>query len=356
MKLASISAEKAAPPAPGFDVGLALAECRVTKTHRGIIVMLEGAYPGLDFEYAASWSDPGWRDGRIRGATGRVLAANPRVWILERMLRVGTDWRKAAERLRRSKLRRTHLVSEPLYFTARYGPAAWDFLQVRVHLTHEAETEALLPEDWTCDKPEDVAGWVSFNEKGPSIGPQSYELNELVDVAAFVEERAAKWRAAFMERLPMVAEKKIITIFEGENRRIEQRIGDLPEFERTPGRWRLQRLFDDWAASSAGGSGERIERHWVIQDNEVPRWVNDPRLPSLAKARVRDDYAFVDWLEAFDRKAGYPFAWYFYMLHGNKIRANHGEWAWKLVKQGTFRLPERDVEVLRRWDERDYGF
>lgn len=268
----------------------------------------------------------------------------------------GASWRSEAVKLQHSKLRRTHFACEPLYFTGRYGPAAWDFLQVRVQLSHEFQTTALFPENWTWDRPEDVAGWPSLQDQAPAIGPQHYKLDELLDVAEFVENRAAQWRQAFMQRLPIVAEKRITTIFIGENRSIEQRIGDLPDFERTPGRWRLQRLFDDWSASSAGVSGERIERHWVIQGNEVPRWVNDPRLPNITKARITSDRSFVDWLDRFDRKAGYPFAWYFYMLHGNKIRSEHGDWAMRLAQQGTFRLPDCDFAVLRRWAERTYGF
>lgn len=284
------------------------------------------------------------------------MTEQPREWILGRMQRAGSAWRDEANRLRASKLRRTHFVSQPLYFTARYGPAAWDFLQVRVRLTHEAAAPSVLPEAWLCDKPEDAGGWVSCDERAPALGPPWYELDEVVDVCAFVEERAARWRAEFVERLPMVADKRVTTIFVGENRRIEHRLGDLPDFPRTPGRWRLQRLFDDWAASSAGGSGENIERHWVIQDNEIPRWVNDPRLPSLVKTPARTDADLLGRLASFDRKAGYPFAWYFYMLHGNKIRSAHGDWAWKLVGSGWLRLPDQDVEVFRRWAERPYGF
>lgn len=356
MRLATIASGKFSPPAPGFDAAAEIAACRPTRTHRGVVAILDRAYDGLRFEFASTWPDPGWRDGQIRGATGRIVTSTPREWILERMRGAGTQWRAEAERLRASKLRRTHFVSQPLFFTARYGPAAWDFVQVRVHLVHEAHAPLLLPEDWCCDKPEDVAGWVDFREHAPAIGPQRYELSSAIDVAAFVEERAARWRDAFNRRLPIVAEKRITTIFVGENRRIEERIGDRPDFQRTPGRCSLQRLFDDWTDSSAGRSGERFERHWVIQENEIPRWVNDPRLPSIAKARICDAGDFIKWLAAFDRRAGYPFAWYTYMLHGNKIHAGYGQRAWELVKSGAMPLTERDVEVLRRWAERSYGF
>lgn len=53
----------------------------------------------------------------------------------------------------------------------------------------------------------------------------------------------------------------------------------------------------------------------------------------------------------------YPFSWFFYMVHGNRIGAAAGGIVAKAIIAGEMKpLPEHDEKVLLRWAEQQYGF
>lgn len=71
---------------------------------------------------------------------------------------------------------------------------------------------------------------------------------------------------------------------------------------------------------------------------------------------AREPYGLLDRLAKFDARAGHNFAWYFYMLHGNRVVSSVGEFMAEAVENGLCRLPAWDREILRRWKEQPYGF
>jgi hypothetical protein len=72
--------------------------------------------------------------------------------------------------------------------------------------------------------------------------------------------------------------------------------------------------------------------------------------------QARPIFSLMDALEKFDREAGYPFAWFFYMVHGNRMGRNVGEKVIEGLKTGKIGLPENDKRVLLRWGEHPYRF
>lgn len=96
----------------------------------------------------------------------------------------------------------------------------------------------------------------------------------------------------------------------------------------------MQRLLNDWDHSSAGQSGAVFYEHWYLEFHDnlgykkdsqtrrlsaIPGWCTRKKL-SVVEVKEKDTvHLLMDRLVKFDEKAGHPFAWYFYMLHGNRI-------------------------------------
>lgn len=57
----------------------------------------------------------------------------------------------------------------------------------------------------------------------------------------------------------------------------------------------------------------------------------------------------------FDRQAGYPFAWFFYMLKGQLVPAQTGVAVFQDISGDFAYLPARDAAVLQDWMEMPYN-
>ena len=60
-------------------------------------------------------------------------------------------------------------------------------------------------------------------------------------------------------------------------------------------------------------------------------------------------------LTRFDRHAGYPFAWFFYMVKGKLVSPDSGVAVFKDISGDFSYLPERDVAVLKDWINTPYS-
>ena len=78
----------------------------------------------------------------------------------------------------------------------------------------------------------------------------------------------------------------------------------------------------------------------------------------LAKLETRNlnDYQLFGKLQALDERVGVPFGWYFFMLHGNRVRSVAGERVLEAAEAGRIVLPEHDYRVLKNWARRAYSF
>lgn len=121
-----------------------------------------------------------------------------------------------------------------------------------------------------------------------------------------------------------------------------------------------------------GREGHRFCDHWWAQTNDwinpkegmrefsiIPQWAETDgglKLPEISPDWEDTPYGVMESLTQFDRQAGYPFAWYFYMLHGNRITHSAGGVIANAIKDGLLNLPESDEHVLLRWRDDQYGF
>ena len=132
------------------------------------------------------------------------------------------------------------------------------------------------------------------------------------------------------------------------------------------------RLFRDWQESSPGKEGRHFCNHWFAQYNDYtnpkgerhlyfcPQWADADgglNLPEIAPGYESSPYGVMEALSEFDRQAGYQFAWYFYMLHGNRVTGSAGTVIAQAIQDGLINpLPECDKKVLLRWRSDKYGF
>ncbi|NVN91808.1 MAG: hypothetical protein HXX11_14570 [Desulfuromonadales bacterium] len=130
------------------------------------------------------------------------------------------------------------------------------------------------------------------------------------------------------------------------------------------------RLVQDWQDSSAGRKGFQIGDYWRIKISDSQTVNNNcfSLIPVITCAEEGLGFAMIepDWeasphvvlyeLVQFDKGAGYPMAWFFYMISGNSISRSAGGIVANAVKDGLLYLVECDEKVLLRWRSDPYGF
>ena len=193
--------------------------------------------------------------------------------------------------------------------------------------------------------------------------PIAYRLDKATDVAKFVKQaddleqaQRALWKRKQYVLIDSATgkDKKTVTF------------DDLsPGWQNYP--VKARRLFDDWAASSAGASGARLCEHWVMSMTDytsvkgvlvlelIPSWTTRQKLAEV-DASKGDCYTFFGKLQTLDRRVKVPFGWYFFMLHGNRVSNEAGERVLRDAEAGLIVLPEIDYRVLKGWKAHLYGF
>jgi hypothetical protein len=67
-------------------------------------------------------------------------------------------------------------------------------------------------------------------------------------------------------------------------------------------------------------------------------------------------FALMDRLQRFDAQLGCAMAWYFFILHGNRLSSAIGIRVADAVDDGVITLPSWDRDVLRQWKAAPYAF
>lgn len=326
--------------------------------------------PGLENAKLTAVRDEGGslRRRKVLDANGKVIHDDHEAWLLDEAARagVGDAWRH----LRRQNYSLSKCSTIDLFVTVDRGGVREDnFLQLDIELLDERLDRRLFEEDNNWETPSssrelvDLAeqGWRRSDDQRTPLGPQTYRLRRTVDVASFVREAEQVYDAA--------CARDGARVFRMTNDAGDTAIGTLSELlpECKPGPWKGRRLFEDWAYSSAGRSGARLCDHWALllgdftdrrtQEREmslIPVWGFAGKLAQVKSAS--SDYGLYDKLQTMDSRLKVPFGWYFYMLHGNRVRAWTGERILRAAEEGLIVLPEHDYRVLKAWDSRPYGF
>ena len=331
--------------------------------------------PGLSEAFLATSREGGWLQRRqVLTSAGAVVHEDHATWLREQLARDNGRADITAARLTALDLRLSKCELARLYVIADRGGRQDDFIQLEIDLHDERMDRRLFStHDWRSPPAAwaEVRELVERAEEGDPLAddqrkacrPMNYVLRRSVDAGAFIAEasaRAQQDRARRRGRVLLVTDDAT-----GMTRRMTA--GELdPQGERYT--WPGRRFVDEWTLSSAGRSGARLCRHWALQLSDhtapsgerslnlIPLWTFAQPLAEVTRKGAGSLHALYGKLETLDRRVGVPFGWYFYMLHGNRVRDWVGREVLEGAEAGHIVLPEHDYRILRRWMDAPYGF
>lgn len=221
----------------------------------------------------------------------------------------------------------TRLAGQSHYFTAVQGDNPEDFLQLEIEELQEVIDRPLFDPEWQPESLEEFIDPPDPPRLDPApVGRPYYLFRRLIPVAELLREAPQ------------------------ENRALAN----------------LRRFFDDWRQSSAF-EGEPFCRHWVLALREYLDSDGEQRLsarplgtfagkpPELPADEAIQGAELANAIHGYDRRLGYPFAWYFALVSSKGANFPLAEAVLRDQMGAYDYLPARDLKVLRRWEEWPYG-
>ena len=268
-----------------------------------------------------------YRLGGIVDMKGNRIANDLNEWTERTYIGCGKNLQTLIDHAREQKLIATRQTGNTLHFVIQIGSRAEQFIQIDIDKTHEMSDRLLVNE---YNPPEDLEEFIDPLEpeciETYCIGTSRYSYRRKTDVAIFMDE----------------INKYHIT--------------EHP----------AQRFIDDWNRSSAqqkavfsddwivrpfrntGRFGEQIINVEIINTQQK-------NVPHLEDINGKKGVSLHNLLTRFDRQAGYPFAWFFYMVKGKLVTPHSGTAVFKDISGDFSYLPERDVAVLKDWINTPYS-
>jgi len=352
----------------------------VAEGHAALLESFRSRYPNFDFRIAAKQEGVSWAPGIIDRDGNRIADSLVR-WVDQEIDASGGSVQDVWRRHKDSGLIRTEYTGDALIIVVPFGSEPDAFYQIVIWCGAET-TKQLMFDPEANYIPEDRRNLITgpcmvFGEsERETLSAPVYRFMEVVNIRRYLCELVEVEKANRLAELPAM-EKKTVRVHEILSGPDGGQISaDIPYLSLFPN-WlehvpHAVRFFQDWQESSAGRTGTRLCDHWWIRTNKYvnskgeknlyfcPQWADADgglELPEIDPKEEDSPYRVIDELLQFDRAAGYPFAWYFYMLHGNRISYVAGKLVAKAILDGVMSpLPEGDAKVLERWSCDSYGF
>ncbi|MBU1776300.1 MAG: hypothetical protein KJ899_06635, partial [Gammaproteobacteria bacterium] len=128
----------------------------------------------------------------------------------------------------------------------------------------------------------------------------------------------------------------------------------------------LSRLLNEWSHSSAAARGH-LSEHWVVALREHQDRYRNPVVSASLVSRAARTIKPFQWnvelsgvemlkqLQAFDRAAGYPSAWYFHLVAGAFTPPKVAYAVARDLDAGFSYLPETEAALVRSWVAAPYS-
>lgn len=268
-----------------------------------------------------------YRLGGVVDMQGNRIANDLIEWVERTYLECGQDLQVLIEHALQQQLIATKQTGKTLYFVLQTGDRAEQFILIEIDKTHEMSDRMLVDERNT---PEDLEEFIDPLQplciESFCFGHSRYHYRRKTDVALFMD---------------------VIN---------ERHVGEHP----------VQRFMDDWNRSSAGQK-HRMSQDWIIRPyRHTGRFgeqivnvelinTHHSQMLHLEEFSGKKGSALSNVLNRFDRQAGYPFAWFFYMLKGKLVSTHCAESVYKDLAADFAYLPKRDEAVLRDWIASPYN-
>lgn len=288
-----------------------------------LVRALGQALPDWKFRHALSRG--GWyRLGGVVDGAGERISDSLESWAEAALAGCDGDVGRLVDDFTGRTLYATRLVGQTHYLVASAGGTTDDFLQLEIEDLQEMRAHPLF-----AGEPGSLEDIVDPRDAGAAplpLGLPCYAFRRIQHVGAFLQRMRTQ----------------------------------------KPEPAAIHRMVDDWTTCSASATSA-FYNHWVIATREhldryhqtvfraqpIPTLAGEP--PEFAGARGTSGLALNAALGAFDREAGYPMAWYFHMLATKAVP----HWVAQTVVEdalaGFAYLPQKDVEVVRRWLHRPYA-
>jgi hypothetical protein len=294
--------------------------------HAALLEIANRIRPGCAFSHALSRG--GWfRPGGVIAADGKRLADSIEAWAQAELDACGGDMIELVDRHADAGLQVTRHSGRTHYFVASYGPGPSDFLQLEVEELQEVLDRELI-----------------------DVARPPHDMQELVEPIAPLEldaQAVAAPRYRFRRLLDMRQTVARASAASGRNTG-------------------LSRLFTEWAHSSAASRGH-FSDHWIVALREhLDRYRNPVTAISLVSRHARELKPF-QWnielsgvemsaqLQAFDRAAGYPAAWYFHLVAGHFTPPKVAYAVARDLEAGFGYLPDTEAALVRGWAAEPYS-
>src|SRR5512135_90206 len=294
--------------------------------HSALVATANRICTGCDFRYALNRG--GWyRPGGVIAADGTCHADSIEAWAKTELAICGNDMHELVERHADSGLLVTRHSGRTHYFVASYGPAPADFLQLEVEELQEVLDRKLIDAE---APPEDLQ-----------------ELIEPLTPAALEAQAVGAPRYRFRRMLDM--------------RQTVARASS-PDKRNTG----LPRLLSEWAHSSAAARGH-FSDHWIVALREHQDRYRNPVLAVTLVSRHARKLKTFQWnhelsgvemfsqLQAFDRAAGYPGAWYAHLVAGTITPPKVAYAVAKDIEAGFSYLPDTEAALIKGWAAAPYS-
>jgi hypothetical protein len=271
--------------------------------------------------------DEWYRLGGIVDMEGNRIASNLIEWTERTYIECGKNLQALIDHARGQKLIATRQTGNTLHFVVQTGSKAEQFIQIDIDKTHEMSDRLLVSEH---NPPEDLEEFIDPLEpeciETFCIGTSRYSYRRKTDVAIFMDEI----NKHHIEEHPV------------------QRFMD--DWNRSSAQQKAV-LSDDWIVRPfrhTGRFGEQIINVEIVNTQQK-------QMPQLDDIHGKKGVSLHNLLTRFDRQAGYPFAWFFYMVKGKLVSSHSGLAVFKDISGDFSYLPERDVAVLKDWVSTPYS-
>lgn len=290
-------------------------------SHRSLLSALGRLYPQIAF--SVSLTLKGWyRIGGVITASGERVTDDLVRWAY----REGeSDFTALLDYCRKEGLFATRIDGKVHYIVAPIGVQAEDYIQIEVEETQERLDRPLCGDTI----PQDIEEFVDPLEKTMPqdgyLGPPRYKLKRLTPVADLLSSMSTQGS----------------------------------------GESTVSRFMKDWDRSSAKHQ-HRFCHHWVLELHSyigryderchsiVPRPSYAQPIPHLGNIDTFRGPQLANQIRHFDRKLGYPMAWYFHMLKRDRVPSQLVQAVIDDHERGFAYLPESDRRLVQEWLERPY--
>ena len=294
--------------------------------HGGLLNNLHQVLPQYIFKHVMSRG--GWyRPGGIISQNGTErISDNLETWIHEKS---GGDLNRFLDNYSGEGLQATRHKGQTHYLVARTGDKASDFLQLEVEEVHEVIVRKLIDEVYLAETLEELIDPLEFTkiEEVEIAGPR-YIFRRIVSMRDFIAAR---------------------------------------QEEHEDKQSNIVRFFNDWDNSSAAEHAIFCE-HWVLSIREYVDRYGEPKViarpvstlqgdvPELNQTPLPRGAKLAVLIHSFDRKVGYPMAWFFFMLTHKSVSHQLAESIHRDLMGAYAYLPQRDLRILIDWYDMPYTF